>query len=208
MLKKIKLFTVLSLLLTLSVTRELCAYSYKPDLPVTIYSDGDTWDKSTFFLPTNWTADVPCARFDDKCTDTPKKGKYCLKFDYDTGIYHIFNWIMLAWVFPAYNWANVDGGLDLSDATKISFWARGKTGGEYIVIGFGGNYGVYSDTVELVFGPVQLSSKWEKYTFPIKGEDKTHISQGFSLIIRLADNPAKSLKKSVITIYLDDAKIE
>lgn len=204
----VKLSLVMLALLLLSCGNELFAFSWKPKLPVVIYDEGWNWDKRAYYLPTNWTADVPCARFYEKWTDNPKDGKHCLKFEYNTKIYHIFNWVMLSWVFPAYNWANIDGGLDLSEAKRITFWARGEKGGEYVVFGFGGNYGVFSDTTEMVFGPIKLSDKWEKYTLPLDGEDLSHISQGFSVIIRLDDNPEAEKNKRAITIYLDDAKIE
>lgn len=181
-------------------------YAFKPKLPVNIYHEGDIIKEKAYYAPTCWAGDVLAILYEEKCRENPKRGSYCMKFTYNLAAQAVFNWINIFWTFPSYNWGDIDGGLDLTGAKKLIFWARGKRGGEKVIIKFGGNYGVFSDTADILYGPITLKKRWQKYTISLKGEDLTHISLGFALVMRRKDYI--KINRKLITIYLDEIKIQ
>ncbi|MBN1897764.1 MAG: hypothetical protein JW827_03220 [Spirochaetes bacterium] len=189
------------------INNSLYGYAYKPQkYPVVIYLDGDIWTERSFYAPTCWGGDVLCIQYNQFCTEKPKTGNYCMKFEYNTRRQSVFNWISINWTFPSYNWGNIDGGLDLTGARQLTFYARGKKGDEVVIFKFGGNYGTFSDSTEILYGPVKLTRQWKKYTILLDKEDLTHISLGFSLAMRWMDH--KQYRKELVTIYIDEIKIE
>ena len=141
----------------------------------------------------------------DNCKIQPKTGKTCMKFTYKLDKPKIFGWVGVCWQYPANNWGNIPCALNLSGAKKLTFHARGEKGGEVITFKFGGNYGPYSDTTEIILGPVKLTKEWKKYTIELKNEDLSFISCGFSWIINRYE---QSTNDKEITFYIDDIKIE
>jgi hypothetical protein len=180
----------------------LQAYSYKPKLPLYIYSDAYTYAHHEYYIPAGWTGDILDLILDNNWTNRPQSGPSCLKFSYNTKKTNLFNWVGVFWQYPSCNWGTIDAGLDLSEATELTFWARGETGTEQICFTVGGSYGVFSDTTQLSLGLVQLSRDWKKYTIPFKSEDMTQISWGFGFLI--SKYPVNTSK---VTFYLDNIRV-
>jgi hypothetical protein len=174
-----------------------------PILPLVIYSEAYDYEKPFQFVPSGWMGDVHTLRVNDDWTDNPRSGSSCIKFIYETEKPWSAGWVGVAWQYPANNWGNIDGGVNLRGAKKLTFWARGETGSEYVNFKFGGNYGVFSDTTELATGPVQLSKEWSEYAIDLTREDLSHISCGFSWV---ADKTEQNADK--VIFYLDDIRIE
>jgi hypothetical protein len=108
------------------------------------------------------------------------------------------------WDPPEAEWGNIDGGFDLPCATKLTFWARGETGGEKAEFKVGGLKGDYQDSLQpgLSTGPIVLTGEWTPYTLDLSGRDLSHIIGGFVWVTNKASNPGGA------TIYLDDIRFE
>ncbi len=96
----------------------------------------------------------------------------------------------------------VAGGYDLTGAKKLTFWARGKEGGEKIDFGVGilGSDKPYPDTVKAKLEGVKLKKDWKRYTIKLKGKDLTRVKSGFFWTLGGRGRP--------VTFYLDDVRFE
>ncbi len=108
------------------------------------------------------------------------------------------------WDPPEAEWGNIDGGFNLSCATKLTFWARGEHGGEKAEFKVGGLKGTYQDSLQPAFstGPIVLTGDWTLYTLDLTGRELTHIIGGFIWVTNKPSNPNGA------TIYLDDIRFE
>ena len=81
----------------------------------------------------------------------PHSGKTCLKVGYTAAD----NWGGVVWQSPANDWGDQPGGLDLTGAKTLTFWARGAQGGEVVTFLFGliGKDKTYPDTGDGQAGP-------------------------------------------------------
>ncbi len=133
--------------------------------------------------------------------ETPSKANKCLKLSYrpkgEKG------WVAVYWQHPPNNWGDIDGGYDLRGAEYLSFWVKGKNGGERISeVKIGGITGQYPDSDTASVGPLKLSKKWKKYKIKLKNKDLRHISGGFCISFE------KAMNRRGATIYLDEVKYE
>ncbi|MBN1522498.1 MAG: hypothetical protein JW928_08195 [Candidatus Aureabacteria bacterium] len=174
-----------------------------PQLPLVIYSEAFSYNKPFQFVPSGWMGDIHALLAYDNWRQGPHSGDSCMKFVYDMTKPWIHGWAGVCWQYPANNWGNIDGGVNLSGATRVTFWAKGETGEEYIFFKVGGNYGIFSDSTEIIYGPVQLTKEWNKYSIALQGEDLSHIGCGFGWIADKTEQVAEKL-----IFYLDDMKIE
>lgn len=129
---------------------------------------------------------------DPACTEQPQEGATCLKVTYTkTG-----GWTGLVWQNPADDWGDQPGGLDLSGATELRFWARGAKGGEQIEFSYGiiGPDKPWSDTANAKQA-VTLTTTWTEYRFDLTGKDLSRIKTPFCWVLGGTDEP--------ITFYLD-----
>jgi hypothetical protein len=131
---------------------------------------------------------------DENC----RTAKPCIRIEYtpgDKGFGGVY------WQHPANNWCK-EKGWDLSDSTysKITFWAKGKTGKEIIKFKAGQTCGdsfVTNDQDE------SLTTQWTQYTIDIKGQNLSIITGGFAFIVDSHQNSGAST-----VFYLDDIKYE
>ncbi len=164
-----------------------------------VYFDKDYIDNHYF--ASERIGDGDALEFDDDWKENVQSGQTCIRIKYNaTGP---FGFAGIYWVNPKGNWGDHKGGYDLRFAKKLTFWARGESGSEYIaVFKFGGLKGVYPDSDNHGIGPVVLSDKWQKITIDLKGRNMRRISAGFSFAITKAHN-----RKGCI-FYLDNIKYE
>ena len=107
---------------------------------------------------------------------------------------------------PANNWGTQPGGYDLTNASGVSFWARGEQGAELLTFHAGGmscSTMPYLETFcpaqSLDPSPVALTSDWKLYTFPFTpGTDFSSVMGPFVWSISKQDNPSGAV------FYLDD----
>lgn len=165
----------------------------------------DSWgsDKN-HYVPKGWMGDSTDIEFDDNFQLDPDPARpSVIRITYTprgtdqwVGIY----W----WDPPEADWGNIDGGFNLSCATRLTFWARGEHGGEKAEFKVGGLKDTYQDSLQpaLSTGPIVLTDAWMQYTLDLSGRDLSHIIGGFVWVTNKPSNPDGA------TIYLDDIRFE
>ena len=154
---------------------------------------GDAKQKPYF--PSGWMGNVKAIRMDPDCTENPHSGKTCLKVTYKDPA----GWGGVVWQHPANDWGDKPGGYDLSQARQLSFWARGREGGEKVKFGYGtlGIEKKYHDSSKAE-REVPLTSAWKQYTFDLGKKDLSRIKTGFLWSLGGQGKP--------VTFYLDDIR--
>lgn len=162
-----------------------------------VYSDRDS--ALNHFIPSGWMGDYGDLSFDDTAAN-PHSGKSCIKITYTANKSQGQGWAGIYWQEPANNWGDIpNAGYNLTGARKVTFWARGENGGEFVdVFKAGGITGPYGDSDSASLGSVVLTNDWKKYTIDLTGKNLSHIIGGFSFAFA---PPAK-------TFYLDDIRYE
>ncbi len=170
------------------------AAAKKAALPLTLYAeDGEVQP----YVPSGYMGTTAAIKMDPACTVDPHSGKTCLKVDYT----YLDNWGGVVWQDPANDWGDKPGGLDLTGAKQISFWARGDKGGEVVgfVYGLLGADKTYPDSST---GKIEetLTKDWKQYSLPLTGHDLSQIKTGFAWTLAASGHP--------VTFYLDDIRYE
>lgn len=149
------------------------------------------------YAPSGWMGNTAAIGLDPKCTDQPRAGKTCFKCEYSSRN----AWGGVVWQNPPNDWGERVGGFDLTGATQLSFWARGKDGGEKVKFGFGvlGPEKPHHDTAtgEL---EVTLRPTWTKYELDLRGKNLARIKTGFFWSVGGQGHP--------VTFYLDDVRYQ
>ncbi|MDV0446222.1 hypothetical protein MsAg5_00500 [Methanosarcinaceae archaeon Ag5] len=114
---------------------------------------------------------------------------------------------------PQLDFGEHDTGIDLTGASKLTFYARGENGGERVEFFMGGlgydEYGrtdvPYPDSARKVsLGYVTLTDAWTKYEIDLTGKNLSRIGCGFGWVSNDRQNPGKSN----ITFYVDEIRYE
>lgn len=163
-------------------------------LPVKVYAD----DAPQPWFPSGWMGNTDKLEMNLESEEFPRSGSTSIKIKYTA----FDNWVGIAWQHPINDWGDQKGGYNLHGATKLTFWARGKTGGERV------NFGVgilkedrdFFDTAFAELENVKLSDKWKKYTIDLKGKDLSRIKTPFVWSLGSPGFP--------VTFYLDDIQFE
>jgi len=135
---------------------------------------------------------------DPASAEGPRAGKMCLKVTYAAAD----NWGGVVWQDSPNDWGDHPGGLDLTGAAKLSFWARGAAGGEVVAFQFGliTKDKTYSDSAGGKFEGITLTKAWKRYTLDLRGRDLSRIKTGFCWTLAATGKP--------VTFYLDDIRYE
>lgn len=128
------------------------------------------------FIPAGWMGDYSAIGYDGNCHTHPHAGKACIRIMFKKSS----GWGGIAWQDPANDWGKTYGGLNLKKAKTLSFWARGKTGGETVTFGVGliGSDQPFHDTAH-VSRKVTLGTHWKKYSIDLKGKNLSRVITGF-----------------------------
>ncbi len=171
------------------------------NMPFYVYADKSSMNNH--FVPSGWMGDYGDLKYDSASKEDPYLGDTCIKIIYSGKATQGARWAGMYWQNPANNWGNIDGGYDLSKATKLTFWARGAKGGERIdEFKIGGIMGEFSDSDSAAIGPVVLNKEWTQYSIDLKGKDMSYIIGGFCWAANIDVNPEGA------TFYLDEIKFE
>jgi hypothetical protein len=155
------------------------------------------------FIPSGWMGDYGDLKLDTAWKENPYMGDTCIKITYSGKGAQGARWAGIYWQNPANNWGTIEGGFDLSAATRLTFWARGEKGGERIEeFKIGGIMGEFSDSDIASIGPIILTRDWQQYTIDLKGKDLSYISGGFCWATNVDVNPEGAV------FYLDEIKYE
>jgi hypothetical protein len=163
-------------------------------LPLAVYADGAAQP----WVPSGWMGGHDALTVDLESKESPHSGETCIEVLYDApGM-----WVGVAWQHPANDWGDLPGGYDLTGAKKLTFWARGKEGGEKIDFGVGllGSDKEYPDTSKAELKGVKLKREWKRYSIDLDGEDLTSIKTPFVWTLGGRGRP--------VTFYLDDIQFE
>jgi exo-beta-1,3-glucanase (GH17 family) len=157
------------------------------------------------FLPTGWMGDIASiSMFECDGTD-PHGGEHAIRVTFwPTGT---LGWAGVYWQYPENNWGDINGGINLSWANKLTFWAKGQSGGErvrFFVGGIGDGDSAFPDSVQpqVSSGFIELESGWRQYTIDLRGRDLSRVIGGFGWA---TDRCASA---SGATFYLDDIAYE
>jgi hypothetical protein len=112
---------------------------------------------------------------------------------------------------PQNDFGSVDGGEDLTGATRLTFYARGAEGGEVVQF-FVGGLGIdgaaraqYADsTNQISSGFITLSDQWQRYEIALDGADLSRIAGGFGWVAANNANPSRV----EVAFYLDEIRFE
>ncbi len=173
----------------------------KEDMPFYVFADRGSINNH--FIPSGWMGDYGDIKYNGGSNEDPYLGDTCIKIVYTGAVSQGARWAGLYWQHPPNNWGNQDKGFDLSQATKLTFWAKGAKGGERIEeFKVGGIMGEYSDSDSASIGPVILNPEWTQYTIDLKGKDMSYIIGGFCWGTNVDVNPEGA------TFYLDEIRFE
>lgn len=166
-----------------------------------IYTDGRSPDNH--YVASGYMGDFSDIKVEYSSFDNPHAGTTCIEIVYSNKATQGARWGGVYWQNPANNWGDRQGGYDLTGAKKLTFWARGKKGGERIEeFKMGGITGLYPDSDIAGIGPVLLTPEWKQYEIDLRGKDLSYISGGFAWATNLDVNPDGA------TFYLDDIAYE
>jgi Glycosyl hydrolases family 2, TIM barrel domain len=163
-------------------------------LPLKVYGA----DASAPYAWSGWMGDNASLALDLHCADNPHSGAECMKLQFKspTG----FGGIVAQ--DPPNDWGDQPGGLNLTGATKLTFWARGETGGEAVSFKMGilGSDKKYPDSDHAELPDVSLTSDWKQYSIDLSGKNLARIKTGFVWVVAANGKP--------ITFYLSDIQYE
>lgn len=158
---------------------------------------------SDIFYPSGWMGDYNDISINNAYIENPYSKPTCIQIKYSPSGPQ--RWTGIYWQYPENNWGNESKGIDLSDKTKVTFFARGENGGEKAEFKVGGiTEEKYKDSIKnpVSTGKITLSDRWQQYTIDLTGQSLQNVIGGFCWVTSKSDNP------SGCTIYLDDIKYE
>ncbi|NCC53028.1 MAG: hypothetical protein EOM20_17700 [Spartobacteria bacterium] len=168
----------------------------KPELPLQLYGDCDE-DVAPAYVPSGWMGRIDSIEMDQCWDQYPHSGDSCIKVTYSEPR----NWGGIVWSDPPNDWGNEPGGWDLSEATNLSFWARGEKGGERVEFKCGILRGKrYSDSGFATTGRIKLTDAWKQYNLPLDKKNLKCIKTGFVWVVLGQRDP--------VTFYIDDLQYE
>ena len=164
-------------------------------MPAVVYN-GEGGEE--LWAPSGYMGNTGAVRMNPDSTDNPRAGQKCLEVQYSAG----GNWAGVVWQHPANDWGASPGGFDLTGSTKLTFWARGKDGGEKVKFeaGIYDSKAAYPDSAKITLGEVVLGTEWKRYEVSLAGLDLTRIKSGFCWVVAGQGKP--------LTFYLDDIQYE
>ena len=168
----------------------------KAALPLTLYAEPGKHDVT--FSPAGWMGNAKAIHMDEASSDHPHTGATCLKVQYSAAD----GWGGVVWQSPAGDWGDKPGGLNLSGAKRLAFWARGEKGGETVTFEFGILDAKKADG-DSATGKKEkaiLTADWQPYAIDLSGLDLSHIKTGFAWIVAGENKP--------VTFFLDDIRYE
>jgi hypothetical protein len=170
----------------------------KEKFPFDVYSSAAEGEPN-YYASGVMGSDMASLSIDGTSTDAPRDGrKKVMKVEYksDKG------WAGCFFQTPVNDWGKTPGGYDLTQADKLTFWARGAKGNESITFGVGGIdiKTRFHDSMVVDLKDVKLTKEWKQYTIDLTEFDLTCIRSGFRFSFGTKGEP--------ITFYLDDIKFE
>jgi hypothetical protein len=165
-------------------------------LPFVVYDEADR--PNATFVPSGYMGSTGAIKMDERWTANPHSGKSCIRVQFTANE----NWGGVVWQSPANDWGDKPGGRNLSGAKRLTFWARGESGGEVVTFlcGLLGKDKPFHDSLQEKLDRVALTKEWKQYTLDLNGKDLTTIKSAFGWTLAASGAP--------VTFYLDDIRYE
>lgn len=156
---------------------------------------------SDVFVPSGWMGDFQGIELDATYTGDFRSAPASIRVSWRSGPQ---GWAGIYWQYPENNWGEKPGH-NLQGATRLTFWAKGATGGEVVEFKMGGiraGGASYHDSADASLGFVTLVGEWRQFSIELRGKDLSNVIGGFAWIARSTDNP------SGLTFFVDDIAYE
>lgn len=168
------------------------------------------WDEAATqadrpWQPSGWMPDGGGISMRTECTDKPQSGETCIEVgagltDHDwVGVYFL----------AGGKWGETRGpnlysplGIRKGDPAHLSFWARGRDGGERVEFKVGGmTSGQYPDSIRIPItsGYKTLTREWSQITIDLTGKPLGQVSGPLCWVTNKNSNP----KRKEVWFYLD-----
>ena len=159
--------------------------------PVIVYADNQA---QTPWIYSGWMGEASAFHFEPKSTDSPHSGQFCIKVDFTDNTTTKVGGV--AWMDPANDWGEKQGGYNLTGAKTLVFWARGAAGGEKVSFGYGvlANKKFHDTATDAV--TMELTKDWRLYSINVADKDLLCIKTGFQWMGKGQGKP--------YTFYIDD----
>ena len=164
---------------------------------------------SYLWQPSGWMPDgqgiALNANFEENCHE----GKTCIEIGFNVtqqpqgwgGVYWLAN---DSWEGPGVNIYD-EFGVTAQTPIKLTFWARGKIGGEKAQFKVGGvSKGHDSITLPAATAYLTLSTTWQQYEIDLTKKDLSNVVGGFCWVTDKAHNQGQD----EVWLYLDDIRYE
>ncbi|MDD1753111.1 MAG: hypothetical protein LUQ38_08495 [Methanotrichaceae archaeon] len=156
-------------------------------------------DVTKAFFPSGTMGDWSDMALDEASTENPHMAPYCIKITYTAAQSQGKGVAGICWQYPDSNTGS-EPGRNLSNSTRITFWARGALSNEVAEFSAGG--GLSDSFPKVSTGPIILLSQWQHYTLDLSGQDLSSVTTGFCMTATKNQNPTGSV------VYLDEILYE
>lgn len=162
---------------------------------------GQSLDIAAQYTASGWMGDgeqgTKYIQLQEDSKEKPRSAPTCIKISYKPGPKA---WGGIYWQNKPDNWGDQPGdNLSPFGYKRISFWARGKQGGEIVEFKAGGiNKKPSKDSFEVSSGKITLNSTWTLYTISLEGKNLGSVIGVFCWVASRSGN------SNGLTFYLDD----
>lgn len=164
--------------------------------PFYIYHDAE-YKLNHFYLGT-MRGDFFHIKINHTHDNNPKKGKTCIKLQYNPRKKPGYGWAQISFQpAPSNYWNDKRGSYDLTTAKKLFFFARGENGDETITFKMVGLNGKDTGNKKLSTGEITLSKDWKLYAIDLSNSVLPEIAGGLAVLFA-------EQKESTSTIYIDE----
>jgi hypothetical protein len=147
--------------------------------------------RENHYIPSGWMGDYGDLKMNQGWDKNPGEGKHCIKFDYSAMRNQGAGWVGVYWQYPANNWGDKKGGMNLEGFKTLKFKARGEKGGEVIdkfMIGGITGQTEEGDSDEASTDMIELTKDWKEYTIDLTGRNFSYVIGGFGWAMNADSN--------------------
>jgi hypothetical protein len=152
-------------------------------IPFPIYADQVAGGPA--FVPSGWMGDIAGISLDESWKENPQEGNSCIHVTYKPQSDGP-GWAGVCWLpprlDPSKEWGAQVNGIDLSGASRLTFWARGASDKEHVKFFVGGVEGPKGDSLSEKESYVDLTTEWRQYSINLNGADLTNVITAFGWV--------------------------
>lgn len=158
-------------------------------IPCAVYGE----ESDAHWVPSGYMGTTQAIHVDGSCSESPHSGETCMKVEFSDHS----GWGGVLWQSPANDWGNAPGGLNLTEANTLVFYARGLNGGETVTFQVGGlENALFSDSFKPQKREITLKKTWTRYRIALDGLDLSCVKTGFGWAYASDGKP--------VVFFLDD----